>query len=378
MHNQSDERGQVRTLHLIDSGGPGGAETVFSQLAAAAAQRGENCGVVVPYDGWLAKRLRQLGIEPLIVPSKGSFAFGLAKFLWRQGRAERIQLMHVHLLGSAVYAAAVGVLLRCKVLAVFHGSTDLGESGALVGIKRWLLQRTHVSVVVVSQAVADALRDWGLDERRMTTIINGVDTMVYVPGRSDMLHQELGLPASARIVGAVGNVRAAKAYDVFVRAAARVVAARPEVHFVAAGQGTEADIARLEALCVSLGVGSNVHFLGFRADGPKLYQSLDLFVSSALSEGLPLSFLEAMACGRAIVATANEGAAKLLGDTGGGLLSPVGDAVALADNITTLLDDRDQTERLGRAGRAAVERNFSLATTIQQYRELIARIARPS
>ena len=101
---------------------------------------------------------------------------------------------------------------------------------------------------------------------------------------------------------------------------------------------------------------------------------MDVFVSSAESEGLPLSFLEAMGCCVPIAATANDGAQRLLNATGGGLLSPVGDTAALATNILDLLADRQLASSLGAAGRAAVERDFSLAATLKRYADLAVRL----
>ena len=372
--NGSGTARSPRTLHLTDSGETGGAETIFAQLVQAAERRGENIGAVIPDDGWLAQRLRALGIEPIVLPSKGSFNFGLVRrlvSLLRQGGGE---LIHAHLLGSGVYAAAVGLLIGCPVIAVFHGASDLDDSGAMLAVKRWLLARRHVTVVAVSQAVRQALLDWGLADSRVVVIVNGVDTDGYSPGHSDLLRIELGLPPHARVVGAMGDVRKVKAYDVFVRAAAAVARTLPDVHFVAAGQGTTEDTEVLLRLGADLGVADRLHFLGFRSDGADLYRNMDVFVSSASSEGLPLSFLEAMACGVPIAATANDGAQRLLAATGGGLLSPVGDAAALAANITALLTDAPRANALAAAGRAAVERDFSLTSTLAQYAALCAAV----
>ena len=366
--------GGPRTLHLTDSGETGGAETVFAQLVEAAERRGENIAAVVPDDRWLAQRLRKAQVEPIIQPSKGSFNIALAYRIYSLMRQRRGALIHAHLLGSGVYAAAVGLVLRRPVIAVFHGASDLADSGVMIAVKRWLLRRSHVTVVAVSGAVQQALLDWGLTEARMIIIPNGVDTTDYAPGPSQLLRHELGLSAQARIVGAVGDIRKVKAYHVFVRAAAKVIERMPEVHFVAAGDGTQADIEALRRLGSELGISNNLHFIGFRSEGAELFRSMDVFVSSAESEGLPLSFLEAMGCCVPIAATANDGAQRLLNATGGGLLSPVGDTAALATNILDLLADRQLASSLGAAGRAAVERDFSLAATLKRYADLAVRL----
>jgi glycosyltransferase involved in cell wall biosynthesis len=360
----------VRTLHLIDTGGPGGAEMVFAQLVAAAERAGTNAGALVPYDGWLAGRLREHGVAPAFVPTRGSLSLGLLLRIVRAARARDATLLHAHLLGASVYAALAGALLGLPVLAVIHGATDLGGGGRFDGLKRWLLGRRRVQVIAVSDVVRDTLCAWGLAPTRVQVLTNGVDTEAFVPGRSRMLHAELALADDAIVVGAVGNIRTPKSYDVMLRAAARVCAADPRVHFAAAGDGDTAQFAPLLALRAELGLEGRFHFLGFRNAGAALYQGFDLFVSSARSEGLPLSFLEAMACGLPIAATASDGARSLLQATGAGELCPVGDDAALAALLLGLVAQPVRARALGEAGRTAVLAHYSLAATVARYAAL--------
>lgn len=366
------EREPIRVFHLIDTGGPGGAETVLLTLAAKDTAHGRNAATVVPYDGWLAARLVESGVQPVVLASRGSFNLRLLRSLIRLLRDRGATLLHSHLLGSSVYASVAGWWCRTPVVAVFHGATDLADPGRLVWLKRWLILRPHVCIVAVSEAVRSALAASGIPETRVTLIKNGVDTLAFSPGHSTLVSQQLGLPASTRIVGAVGNIRAPKAYEILIQAARIVVERRPETHFAVFGAGSDEDLAALQALVASLGISRYVHLRGFSPASAALYRSFDVFVSSARSEGLPLSFLEAMACGIPIVATDNEGSGPLLRETGAGLLSPVGDPEALADNLLQLLEDRELASHLGAAGRRAVCERYSLGATLAQYDALYA------
>ena len=359
-----------RVLHFIDTGGPGGAETVYLSLAADAGRYGHNAAVAVPYDGWLAARLREHAVAPVFLPAKQGMSLALARGLVSLSRQTRANLIHSHLLGASVYAALTGLLLRLPVIAVFHGATDLRSGGSLPGIKRWLLTRPHVQIVAVSEAVRASLLAWGIPAGRIRLIRNGVDTHAYVPGAAQSLQHELGLPDGTRIVGAVGNLRVAKAYDVLIAAARYVLKVEPDVHFAIAGSGKDADTQALRAQIAALGLDGRFHLLGFRPSSAALYQSLAVFVSSARSEGLPLSFLEAMACAAPIAATANEGAGPLLSETGAGLLSPVGDPEALAASVIRLLRDPELSRRLSDRGRHAACETFSLKRTLGEYRAL--------
>lgn len=360
----------MRVLHFIDTGGPGGAETVFLSLADAAQRRGENAAVAVPYDGWLAARLRERGMAPTFLPAKGRLSLTLVGLLVGLARSSRASLIHAHLLGASVYAALAGALLRLPVIAVFHGATDLHSPGSMTRMKRWLLTREHVRIVAVSDAVRDALAEWGIPKDTIELIPNGVDTELYIPGRSTYVQDLLGLPAATKIVGAVGNLRPAKDYGTLVTAAAELIRLRPDVHVAVAGSGKDADVAALGAQISEAGLVGRVHLLGFQRASAGLYQSLSVLVSSARSEGLPLSFLEAMACGIPIVATANEGSTPLLGQTGAGILSPAGDAGRLARSMAALLDDPAEARRLGDAGRRAACELYSLGNSLRAYQDL--------
>ncbi len=366
----NDNRDRPRVLHVIDTGGPGGAETVFSSLAGFGHRTGLNAAVVVPYDGWLAEQLRGQGITPVIIPSKGTNVAQLTYRLAALAQESGANLVHAHLLGSSVYGALVGALRRVPVVAVFHGATDLKGRGTLVGAKRWLLNRPRVTPVAVSDAVIDSLAEWGLHRERIRLIRNGVDTERFSPTGGTSLHAEIGLAADARIVGAVGNIRPAKSYEVFIEAARLLSEDFPDVHFVVAGAGSETDLANLRSIVDEHGLASRFHFLGFRASSKELYRSFSVLVSSSKTEGLPLSFLEAMACAVPLAATANEGSSQLLGETKAGLLSPVGDARALARSVATLLDDPAQAQSLGSNGRTAAVRHFSIEKTLAEYRKL--------
>ncbi len=362
----------IRVAHLIDTGGPGGAETVFLTLAARDAAKSRDAAIVVPYDGWLAARLRDAGLRPVVLASRGSFNLCFLGSLIRLLRNRDATLLQSHLIGSSVYGALAGWWCRTPVVAVFHGATDLASPGRLLWLKRWLILRPHVCIVAVSEAVMSALATWGIPETRIRLVRNGVDTAAFSPGHSDLASRELNLPASARIIGAVGNLRAPKAYEILIRAARFVFKHRPDTHVAVFGAGSEADHATLLALAGELGISKHVHLRGFLPASAELYRSFDVFSSSARSEGLPLSFLEAMACGIPIAATDNEGSGPLLRETGAGLLSPVDDPQALANNLVRLLDDRKLAGRLAAAGRQAACDRFSLDATLAQYDAMYA------
>ena len=114
-----------------------------------------------------------------------------------------------------------------------------------------------------------------------------------------------------------------------------------------------------------LGIADRVLLLGHRDDVPALLASCDVFVLPSLYEGLPLSVLEAMASARPVVATDVAGSNEVVRHAESGLLVPPADPRALADAIRRVLSDRVEAERLARAGRARVEREFSVERMVR-------------
>jgi glycosyltransferase involved in cell wall biosynthesis len=120
-----------------------------------------------------------------------------------------------------------------------------------------------------------------------------------------------------------------------------------------------------------------VELLGERDDVPALLAQANVFVLTSLSEGMPISVLEAMAAGLPVVATAVGGVPEIVVDGETGFLVPVEDAEAVAAALTRLLDDRSLRERMGAAGRRRAERDFDLPRFRRDHLALYERLLAP-
>jgi len=116
-----------------------------------------------------------------------------------------------------------------------------------------------------------------------------------------------------------------------------------------------------------LGIAGNVKFLGFRDDVPSLLQAMDIFVLPSLSEGLPLSILEALALKKSVVATNVGGVSEIMEDGVNGYIVPPRNPEAIADRILMLLGRPETAVRIGQAGRKRVEGAFSLEKMVREY-----------
>lgn len=364
----------ITVLHLIDTGGPGGAEKIFLQLATHLDVARFRSVPVVSKKGWLSGQLSGNGLEPKIIPSKGSFNLNYLLRLSQVLRQERADVVLAHLYGSAVYASLLGLVHRTPVISVFHGQTDVSATGRFNGIKAGIVRRGSRRLVFVSKHLRDDLAVTLRSSSRSVVIPNGIDTEIFSPGRDISIRSELDLPARTRLIGAIGNIRAPKAYDILLNAI-RILGTRVDrIHLVVAGDADGKLGQQLMRLRDELGLERHVSFLGHRADVVRILRNLDVFVLSSTTEGFSLACIEAMACGVPVVATESGGPQEIL-EGGAGVLVPPRDPAALAAAIERVLCSPGRAEGMIANASERVKNRYSVTGMLARYEELLMGVA---
>lgn len=157
---------------------------------------------------------------------------------------------------------------------------------------------------------------------------------------------------------AIGSLYPRKRWDRLINIVSRLSAKGIRFQVRHAGDGPLRG--ELEELAKRLGVGDRIHFLGPRNDISELLAGSDLLVHTAEDEGCPNVVMEAMACGRAVVAMDAGDIPTLVEDEETGYVVPRGDVAMFAERVQRLLGDDDLCSRMGLSGRAKAERDFSL------------------
>ena len=218
-------------------------------------------------------------------------------------------------------------------------------------------------VITTSRRIANRLAaELKIPPARVTCIATGVDLARFNPQVAATLRQELGLDSKTALVGMISVLRSWKGHATFLDAAARLlVDSKRPVRFVIAGDGPGRE--ELAAKIAQEPWKNHVTLLGHRADVPNILASLDVLVlPSYAHEGIPQIILQAQAMSCAVVATTIGGIPEVVEDGVTGLLIPPRDAEALAQKISSLLDDPALAPRLGHAARAHIEKSYSLDT----------------
>ena len=367
---------QMKTiLHVIDTTGPGGAETVFIDLATRLPKDRYRPVVLIRGKGWVYEELQRRGIKPLILDAKGSFNWRFLLALYRLIRRERVDLVQSHLLGSNVYCALAGWLARVPVVATFHGSVDIGEQERFKGLKFAAINRGVRAVVAVTDSLRDDLLErTRIDSARIRVIYNGIDTACFRQVKSDRLRRQFGWPDTARVIGSLGNIRHPKGYDILLRTAAILTQQSAGYRFLIAGQGKGQLYDDLLAMRRELGLEEVVKFLGFLDDPAEYLANLDLFLSSSRSEGLPLSAIQAMVSGVPLVATRVGGYTGLIDDRVTGWLVEPDNPQALADAIVNISADARLRTVLAENARHYAIKTFDISAMLVSYQELYEKL----
>lgn len=368
----------IRTLHVIDTLGPGGAETVFLQAAVRLDPARFGSIAVVGGEGWLAEELKAHHLAPHLVPAAGTFNVPYAMSLMRLARRYQADVILAHLYGSAIYASLAGMALSIPVVSVLHGHTDVAGAERLASLKSTIVRRGSRKVVFVSQRLQEHLQPrLRLADSQGTVIPNGVDTDVFRPDRDRSLRAELAVPQEAALIGAVGNVREPKAYEVLLRAAHVLLGHSQRFHLVIAGDCANALGEKLRHLSRDLGIAQHVTFLGLRSDVARILNNLDVFVLSSHTEGFSIACIEAMACGVPVVSTRSGGPEQIL-EGEAGMLVPTGDPGSLALAIERVLSSKDLSATLTARATQRVHDRYSLKAMLARYEALLEGVVQDS
>jgi glycosyltransferase involved in cell wall biosynthesis len=366
-----------RILHLIDTGGPGGAETVFVDLVRGLRPPRWEHVVVVPDQGWIYRALRNIGLDPVVLRGRHSFDQGYVRAIRELIRRDRITLLQAHLLGPSVYGSFAAALEGVPAVCTLHGEVDVDASDRYALARFRIISWGSSSVVFVSEALRlSFLARYRLGGWRTRVIENGVDTERFRPRPDDSVRRELGIAPGDILVGAVGNLRPAKRYDVFLRVAAELARRSPAYHFVVFGQSGGALDGGLLALRRELGLEKRVHFAGFVEDIERILPNLDVYLLSSDSEGFSLSTVQALAAGIPVVATRCGGPEDILEDGMSGLLADRGSVAEIVQAVERLRCEPGLGRRLAAEGRTQAERRFSVAAQVRHYDALYEEVLR--
>ncbi|MDP9203238.1 MAG: glycosyltransferase [Gemmatimonadota bacterium] len=358
-------------LHMIETGGIGGAETVYLELVRALDPTRWRHIAVVPRRGWLYDELTDFGIEPILMPERRSFdVFFFARMAALVHRSN-VDLIHAHLFGSAVRAALLARICGVPAIATLHGAIDLKSGERLQTLKVAALNHGLAQMVFVSEQLRQSfLKAVPLRPNLATVVTNGVNPLRFSSNSGAAFRCEYGISPNEFVVGTVANPGPAKGLDVLLETAAILKTRSPGCRFVVVGDISRGRGDTLFKARADAGLNDDVVIAGFRDDVPSALAAFDVYALTSRTEGFPLSLLEAMATSLPVVSTRCGGPEKILDDGVTGLLVENGSPEAIANAIVRLREDVDERVRLGEAAQKTVRERHTLETQVREYEML--------
>lgn len=358
----------MRVLHAVRPA-TGGMKNQVLSLCRQLRERGWTVEIACPADSDVERDARAAGIRvhgidlagPLHVVHDARALVQLHRII----RGGDFDIVHSHGFKAGLVGRVAGWWGGCGVLLLSAHNHVLYRDD-ISAFTKWryrlaerMLAKLTTNIIAVSESLRNELVDaYGLPADLIVVVHNGVDTHEFLEDRDPLVQRtEWGVSADSVVVGSACRHAPQKGLHLFVEAAGRVSALYPSVRFVIGGDGPLRS--RLEQTASARGLGSVLIFTGVVADMPAFLSGLDIYVSSSLSEGLPLSLVEVGAAALPIVATEVGGTPEVVRDGTNGLLVSAGDPDALVRGIRDLVDDTELRKRMGRAGRQIATTEFA-------------------
>ena len=335
----------------------------------------------------------RLGVTVIIMPMKRLIggasdlaSFRMLRNLMRKGSFD---ILHTHMSKAALLGALVGLTNR-NVIVVNTGHNfgyiampQIWKKAIFWAYDRFISSFAHDATVAVSQTVADmALSGHLIPRKRLHVIQNGVRLSRFEAANPppEGLKAELLGPSysDGPLILCVARLVWFKGLHTLVSALPAIASAHPDARVLVVGDGELRE--ELVRQARDMGVENTIVFVGERNDVPDLLRIADLFVLPSVSEGMPISILEAMANRLPVVATNVGGIPELVRDGETGELVPSGDPHSLARAVIELLSNPDRMQAAGAAARTRLETHFSqeimVAKTEKLYQNLLERSGR--
>lgn len=358
----------MKIIHVVYSLEMGGAEVLVAQLARMQRANGHDVSICA-YSrlGAIGEQLSAEGFS-IYIPGEAHPARTMLRYL-RHFRRLRPEVVHCHNPAPTLQAALPARLARARcVLATRHSLVE-PPYDRNAEIKFSTIARLACRWVVgICEITCKNLRGAPLAlPRKIVCVYNGVVPVTRVDAGSAAAITFPGKPNGFTLLF-VGRLAAVKNLETLIRAFAQASAELSSLRLWIVGDGPVRP--SLEALTTELGQSERIHFWGQRMDTAAFFSAADCFVMSSVSEGLPMSLLQAMSLGIPAITTDVGGMAEVLSLAQSGLLVPPGDHAAYSEAILRMASDAALRAHLSANALTAYHQHFTLAQMDRAYMEL--------
>lgn len=354
---------KIRVLECIRQGKIGGGESHLLNLVEYLDKSRFEPVVLSFTQGPMIDRLQQMGVGTDVIYTERPFDLSKWRRVKELLKEKKVDLIHAHGTRAASNVLWAARSLGIPVIYTIHGWSFHQDQRALLKRMRIAGERYITSRTAVNISVSEANQASGKKNIKgfESVLVNyGIDQTKFSPaGVSKDVRAELGIGAEALLVLFIARFTKQKQPLAMIRAFKEALHAVPDMRLLMVGDGE----LREEALrlCAGLGLEDRIRFQTFRQDVPDVLAAADIFVLPSLWEGLPIGLLEAMAMGKAIIASDVDGTGEVLKHRENGLLVDTGELVpALTKALVQLGRDREMQKKFQQKAIETISGRFNV------------------
>ncbi len=371
----------MKCLQIVGNSAYGGATYLILEWCRFLVAKGNQVDVLAT-DNTTVERLRSLRgvrtIEGVVIPREIDPLKDAAALrrLYKLIRAERYDVVHTYTATPGILGRIAGRIAGVPVIVHHQAAWSATEASSAIvrffyGLIEGVALAASTKTICVGRAVEEeGRRAWFVLKSRLATIVNGINPSPFLGERScsdrTLTRRALGLTEHHAVVGNTGRLSPMKDNLTLIRALPMIsdaVRGRP-VALVLAGTGPSGP--QLQEAAHALGCSNRVRFIGFCDDIPRFLNSLDVFATLSLREGLSISMLEAMAAARPIVASDIPPHSELIDHGSTGLLVQPRRPEQAAAAILKLLGNPELGKAMGTQARQAVLSRYTLDRMLEE------------
>ena len=368
--------GKIRVLEVIRQGKVGGGETHLISLLENLNRSLFDPIVLSFTDGPMINRLNELGIQSYVIPTEQAFDFSIWAKVKHILKEKNIALVHIH--GTRAFTNVLGPAKQLGIPIVytvhgwsFHDGQPYWLRKMRIACERLFVRQARCTILVSQSDRITGNRYFG--PFNSVVIRNGVALEKFSQHQNlQSIRSEQNIPNNVTLVGFIARITYQKNPLGMIEGFYQALQKLPNLRLLMVGEG---DLKRKTIDRIKqLGIENSVHLTDFRQDVPAILNAIDIYCLPSLWEGLPIGLLEAMAAGRAVVATRVNGSKEVIEHEKNGLLIESRCPQLLADAIMRLERDKTLRKTVEENARRTVFKEYNVTRAVRATEEVYEQV----
>lgn len=354
----------MNILHLIFSFERGGAETYIINTIERMKEKGVKFFVVCDHKGSNHDKIEDICSNVEIIEIKNIIdikaAYKIAKFC----RDNNINIIQAHFLRES-FVAVLSKIFNPKIKVIWTMHLIYEEKRSILKWLNRFFSKGANAIICVSEAVKQSLIKEGISDKKLVTVLNGVDTGYFKPTDERDIRKELGVEKDDILLTTVSRFQKIKGHD-FLIDVINELKNNYMIKFKSLLVGDGEEMENIREKVKKLDLDDKVIFAGYREDIPRILTASDVYISPSENEAISFSIMEALACEVPVAATEVGGVPEIMNKGKCGVMSYYGDEKRFAKAVFDLYNNKQEYEEMKRNSRSLIEQNFSLNNMIYE------------